>query len=260
MNNIFDSHAHYDDERFDPDREQLFVALEESGVRAVINAGCDLMSSRTGLLYAKQNDFMYCAAGIHPQAADEYTSKALDELAALCENPKVVAVGEIGLDYHYEQATRDVQKAALCAQLSLARQLGKPVIIHSRDATQDMAACLKKYRPKGVMHCFSGSVETAKELLAMGLFLGFTGVVTFPNATRLAEVVAATPLDRLLLETDCPYMAPVPHRGKRSDSRMIEYTAARIAEIKGIPAQELVDIATENTCRLFGITLPSVDR
>lgn len=255
MNNIFDSHAHYDDERFDEDRESLIPSLAAGGVRAVINAGADMKTSRRGLAYTKQYEYFYCAVGIHPQAAGEYTPKDLLELSALCREPKVVAIGEIGLDYHYEQPDREVQKAAFAAQLSLARQLEKPVIIHSRDATADIISYLKKYRPKGVVHCYSGSVETAKELLSMGLYLGFTGVVTFQNARQVAEVVAATPLSRLLLETDCPYMAPAPHRGKRCDSRMIELTAQRIAEIKGIPTQELVDIATENTCRLFGITL-----
>ncbi len=255
MNNIFDSHAHYDDERFDEDRESLIPSLTAGGVRAVINAGADMKTSRIGLTYTKQYDFFYCAVGIHPQAAGEYTPKDLLELAALCREPKVVAIGEIGLDYHYEQPDREVQKAAFTAQLSLARQFEMPVIIHSRDATADMINLLKKYRPKGVVHCYSGSVETAKELLSMGLHLGFTGVVTFQNAKHVVEAVAATPLNRLLLETDCPYMAPAPHRGKRCDSRMIELTAERIAEIKGISAQELVNIATENTCRLFGITL-----
>lgn len=255
MNNIFDSHAHYDDERFDEDRESLIPSLTAGGVRAVINAGADMKTSRIGLTYAKQYDFFYCAVGIHPQAAAEYSTKDLEELAALCREPKVIAIGEIGLDYHYEEPDREVQKAAFAAQLSLARQLEKPVIIHNREATTDIIGYLKKYRPKGVVHCYSGSAETAKELLSMGLYLGFTGVVTFQNARHVAEAVAATPLNRLLLETDCPYMAPVPNRGKRCDSRMIAFTAERVAEIKGIPVQELVDIATENTCRLFGITL-----
>lgn len=255
MNNIFDSHAHYDDERFDEDRETLLPSLKDGGVRAVINAGADMRTSRMGLAYTKQYDFIYCAVGIHPQAADEYAPKDLDELTKMCEDEKVVAIGEIGLDYHYEDPGREIQKVAFEAQLALARDLDKPVIIHSREATADTQAYIKKYRPKGVVHCFSGSAQTAKELVGMGMYLGFTGVVTFQNAKHVIEAVAVTPLDRLLLETDCPYMAPVPHRGKRCDSRMIEHTAQRIAEIKGIPTQELIDIATENTCRLFGINL-----
>lgn len=255
MNNIFDSHAHYDDERFDEDRETLLPSLKDGGVRAVINAGADMRTSRMGLAYTKQYDFIYCAVGIHPQAADEYAPKDLDELTKMCEDKKVVAIGEIGLDYHYEDPGREIQKVAFEAQLALARDLDKPVIIHSREATADTQAYIKKYRPKGVVHCFSGSAQTAKELVSMGMYLGFTGVVTFQNAKHVIEAVAVTPLDRLLLETDCPYMAPVPHRGKRCDSRMIEHTAQRIAEIKGIPTQELIDIATENTCRLFGINL-----
>lgn len=255
MNNIFDSHAHYDDERFDEDRETLLPSLKDGGVRAVINAGADMRTSRMGLAYTKQYDFIYCAVGIHPQAADEYAPKDLDELTKMCEDKKVVAIGEIGLDYHYEDPGREIQKVAFEAQLALARDLDKPVIIHSREATADTQAYIKKYRPKGVVHCFSGSAQTAKELVGMGMYLGFTGVVTFQNAKHVIEAVAVTPLDRLLLETDCPYMAPVPHRGKRCDSRMIEHTAQRIAEIKGIPTQELIDIATENTCRLFGINL-----
>lgn len=255
MNNIFDSHAHYDDERFDEDRETLLPSLKDGGVRAAINAGADMRTSRMGLAYTKQYDFIYCAVGIHPQAADEYAPKDLDELTKMCEDKKVVAIGEIGLDYHYEDPGREIQKVAFEAQLALARDLDKPVIIHSREATADTQAYIKKYRPKGVVHCFSGSAQTAKELVGMGMYLGFTGVVTFQNAKHVIEAVAVTPLDRLLLETDCPYMAPVPHRGKRCDSRMIEHTAQRIAEIKGIPTQELIDIATENTCRLFGINL-----
>ncbi len=255
MNNIFDSHAHYDDERFDEDRETLLPSLKDGGVRAAINAGADMRTSRMGLAYTKQYDFIYCAVGIHPQAADEYAPKDLDELTKMCEDEKVVAIGEIGLDYHYEDPGREIQKVAFEAQLALARDLDKPVIIHSREATADTQAYIKKYRPKGVVHCFSGSAQTAKELVGMGMYLGFTGVVTFQNAKHVIEAVAVTPLDRLLLETDCPYMAPVPHRGKRCDSRMIEHTAQRIAEIKGIPTQELIDIATENTCRLFGINL-----
>lgn len=256
MNNIFDSHAHYDDESFDEDRDELLArALKAGGVRAVINAGVDMRTSQIALQYAGQYENIYCAVGIHPQAAEEYTPQNLSILEELCNEPKVVAIGEIGLDYYYEQPDRDMQKAAFAAQLSLARQLSKPVIIHNRDATADMILHLKKFRPCGVMHCFSGSAEVAKELLAMGLYLGYTGIVTFSNAKRVLEAVAATPLDRLLLETDCPYMAPIPHRGTRSDSRMIKHTAERIAEIKGIPTQELIDIATENTCRLFGVDL-----
>ncbi|MFA9381051.1 MAG: TatD family hydrolase [Acetanaerobacterium sp.] len=255
MNNIFDSHAHYNDELFDEDREQVLSSLGEGGVRAVINAACDMSSARTGLAYTREYNYFFCAVGIHPQSADEYTTADLNELAALCEHQKVVAIGEIGLDYHYETPDRDTQKAAFAAQLSLARQTSMPVILHNREATADMMPYLKKYRPKGVMHCFSGSADTAKELLAMGMYLGYTGVVTFSNAKRVLEAVAATPLDRLLLETDCPYMAPTPLRGKRSDSRMIAITAAKIAEIKGIETQELINKATENTCRLFGINL-----
>ncbi len=253
--NIFDSHAHYDDERFAEDRHTLLPSLREGGVRAVLNAACTMSSAQESVLLARAYDFVYAAVGIHPEAAAEYTPNALHALSELVKHERVVAIGEIGLDYHYEQPNHDIQLGAFSAQLSLARQLNLPVIIHNRDSTADMLARLKKYRPKGVMHCFSGSAEVAKELLSFGLYLGFTGLVTFPGAKRVVEAVAATPLERILLETDCPYMAPVPHRGKRSDSRMIAETAKRIAEIKGIAPQELVNIATENTCRLFGITL-----
>ncbi len=253
MNNIFDSHAHYDDARFDEDRALLLSSLQNNGVRAVLNAGCDMQSSREGIRYAKQYDYFYAAVGIHPQAADEFTPADIQTLRQLAGEEKVVAIGEIGLDYHYETPPREVQKPVFEAQLQLAKELDLPVIIHSREATADVMALLRQYTPKGVVHCFSGSAETAKEVLGLGMYIGFTGVVTFSNAKKVLEAVAVTPLDRLLLETDCPYMAPAPYRGKRCDSSMIAYTAAKIAEIKGISAQQLIDIATENAMRMYQI-------
>lgn len=253
MNNIFDSHAHYDDARFDEDRAELLSSLQHKGVCAVLNAGCDMSSSRECIRYAKDYEYIYASVGIHPQAADEFTLADIDILRQLAVEEKVVAIGEIGLDYHYETPSREIQKPVFEAQLQLAKELDMPVVVHSREATADVMALLRKYRPKGVVHCFSGSAETAKEVLALGMYIGFTGVVTFGNAKKVLEAAAVTPLDRLLLETDCPYMAPAPFRGKRCDSSMIAFTAAKLAEFKGIEPQKLIDIATENTYRMYEI-------
>ncbi|SDO09254.1 TatD family hydrolase [Acetanaerobacterium elongatum] len=254
MNNIFDSHAHYDDARFNEDRAELLSSLQNKGVRAVLNAGCDMCSSREGIRYTQQYDYFYAAVGIHPQAADEFASADIEELRQLAQEEKVVAIGEIGLDYHYETPSREIQKPVFEAQLQLAKELDMPVIVHSREATADVMALLHKYQPKGVVHCFSGSAETAKEVLALGMYIGFTGVVTFGNAKKVLEAATVTPLNRLLLETDCPYMAPAPFRGKRCDSSMIAFTASKLAEIKGLETQQLIDIATENTYRMYEIT------
>lgn len=255
IHGIFDSHAHYGDPSFDEDREELLAELPDRGVCGVLDIGCCLESSRNSAALAAGHETVWAAAGYHPEHADLCTEEGLAEIEELLARPKVVAIGEIGLDYYWPEPDRDIQKRVFIAQLEMARRLDKPVILHVRDAAKDALDILREHPVRGVMHCFSGSAETAREVVRMGLYVGFTGVLTFKNARKPAEACAAVPLDRLLLETDCPYMAPVPFRGKRCWSPMIAHTAERAAEIKGIPVQELVDAARENTLRLFGISL-----
>ncbi len=250
---IFDSHAHYDDEAFSPDRPGTIERLRQNGVCGVVNIGCDLESSRFAAELAQSYDWFYASAGIHPGNAEQCGADSLGELEAILSLPKMVAVGEIGLDYHYRKDNKAEQKDTFRRQMELAQALGLPVIIHSREATADTLEILRDFPAKGVVHCYSGSAETAKELVGMGYYIGFTGVVTFSNAQKARKAVLEVPMNRLLLETDAPYMAPVPHRGKTCTSDMIRYTAAAVAELKGISVQEVVDRARENTCRLFGI-------
>lgn len=251
---IFDSHAHYDDTAFDADRDDLLAAFPAGGVIGVINAASDLDSARRSLALAEQYPFFYAAVGIHPEAADTYSPAVLPTLETLAAHPRAVAIGEIGLDYHWEEnPPREQQKACFEAHLALANRLSLPVIVHDRDAHEDTLTLLKQYRPQGVLHCFSGSVEMMREAVAMGMYIGLGGAVTFKNARRPLEVAAAVPPDRLLLETDAPYMAPVPCRGHRCDSRMITHTAAVIANVRGISVEEVLQTTAENTRRLFGI-------
>ncbi len=255
IHGIFDSHAHYDDARFNEDRDALLASLPEQGVCGVIDVGCDLESSRKAVALAEKYPYIWAAVGYHPEQAALRTDEGMAELRRLLTHPKVVAIGEVGLDYYWPEPDHDTQKRVLIEQLELARELRKPVILHVRDASEDALTILKSHPVKGVMHCFSGSAETAREVLKLGLHIGFTGVLTFKNARKPVEACAAVPLDRLLLETDCPYMAPTPYRGKRCWSPMIAHTAERAAEIQNVPAQTLVDAARENTLSLFGITL-----
>lgn len=253
--NIFDTHTHYGDARFDSDREKLLAALPQRGVSLVMEAGCSLESSRRSIVLTHKYPYFYCAVGVHPQDAGTVSKEDgyLDELAILAKEEKVKAIGEIGLDYHYLDHPKETQKARFEEQLSLARDLNLPVIIHDRDAHRDSLELIDKYHPKGIFHCFSGSREMAIELVKRGMYLGFTGVLTFSNARRALEAAEAIPLDRLLLETDCPYMAPVPFRGQRCDSSMIPRHAEVMAQIKGVSVQEILDITNENGRRVFGI-------
>ena len=251
LQGIFDSHAHYDDERFDPDRDSVLTGLLKQGVFRIVNVASDLKSSQQGIALGEKYPFIYSSVGVHPHSAQEVTPDALDQLQALSRQKKVCAIGEIGLDYYYDFSPRDVQREAFAQQLELAGQLNMPVIIHSRDAVADTMDLLRLYRPKGIVHCFSGAVEMAREVLNLGLYLGFTGALTFKNARKAVEVVEYAPIDRLLLETDCPYMAPEPHRGKRCDSSMIAFTAQRMAQIKGVDPQQMVTIASENTKQVY---------
>ncbi len=252
--NIFDTHAHYTDRAFDPDREALLKSLPEKGVRYVMLAGCEPEDSAACAALADQYDYIYAAAGVHPENIGELPADWLARIRNIALNdPKVRAIGEIGLDYHYDGYDAEKQKEIFIAQLELAEELELPVILHVRDAIGDAMEILRKYRPRGVMHCYSGSAETAKEVLSLGLHISLTGVLTFKNARKALEVLELVPLDRFMLETDCPYMAPVPFRGKRCDSSLIAYTAEKAAEVKGVSTQALIDACCETGRKLFGI-------
>lgn len=253
MYNIFDTHAHYDDEKFNEDRDLLLSSLPSKGIDLIINCGCDVKTSESAVSLTKKYSFIYAAVGIHPHEAEDAGEDALSVIRKLSENSKVVAIGEIGLDYHYDFSPRDVQKEYFEKQIILAKELDLPIIVHDREAHADTLELLKKYEPKGVVHCFSGSAESAQEILKIGMYIGFGGAVTFKNAKKPLEVVEMLPLDRLLLETDCPYMAPVPYRGTRNDSSLIPYSAVKIGEVKGVNPQRIIDIANENGRRLFKI-------
>ena len=254
-NNIFDSHAHYTDKAFNDDRTELLGSLKESGISGIINCGADLESSKEAAALSDRYDFLYFACGIHPEEVDILPTDYLNTLRALSDNKKCVAIGEIGLDYYWRQDNKELQKKIFIEQIILAEELQLPIIVHSRDAHEDTLAILKEYKPQGVLHCFSGSVETAKEILKLGMYIGLGGAVTFKNAKKPVEVAEFLPLDRLLLETDCPYMAPVPMRGKRNNSSYIPFVAEKIAEIKNIDAQTVLNISAENTKKLFNILL-----
>lgn len=251
---IFDSHAHYDDAAFDDDRNEVLAGLPGRGICNVINCGAELDSSRTSIQLAADYPYIYAAVGIHPECVKDAPENYQEQLEELLHRDKVVAVGEIGLDYHFEDnAPRDVQKAAFENQILLAKKHRLPIIVHDRDAHGDTMEILRKHKPSGVVHCFSGSVEMAMECVRLGMYIGLGGAVTFKNARVPVEVAAAVPLERMLMETDCPYMAPVPFRGKRNDSTLIAYTAARIAEIRGITAEELLTVTRANAENLFSI-------
>ncbi len=255
INGIFDSHAHYDDKAFDEDRSVLLESLPEKGIAAVVNCASDLDSSATSLSLAENYGFIYAACGVHPHEAQEAPVNFIDILKDYLNKEKCVAVGEIGLDYHYDFSPRDIQLEVFEKQLILANEYDMPVIIHDREAHEDTFNLLKKYKPKGVVHCFSGSAEMAKEILKLGMYIGLGGAVTFKNAKKPCEVAAMVPDDGLLVETDCPYMTPVPHRGERNSSDFIPFTAEKLAEIRNTDAQSIIDITRENACRLFGVTV-----
>jgi TatD DNase family protein len=250
---IFDSHAHYDDDSFDSDRLSVLESLSSSGVVGVINPGCSVKSSEQASELAQKYPFIYAAAGIHPQDTPNANLRDINKIGEIAHRQKVIAIGEIGLDYHYDDCPRENQLKFFELQLQLAAKLRLPVIIHDRDAHADTMELLKKYKPKGVMHCYSGSVEMANELIKLGFYLGFTGVVTFKNAKRAAEVIHTLPMDKILAETDCPYMAPEPFRGKRCDSSMVIHTINQMAQIKNIDAEEMAEQIIRNTQECFNI-------
>ncbi len=253
LSNILDTHAHYDDERFSEDLPELLDTLPEAGVSGVISCGVNAETSRFAQALAQQYGYIYAAAGFHPLNLEDVPENAEAVLRELLRNPRTVAVGEIGLDYHYEKESREEQLRLFEMQLRLANELDLPVIVHDREAHEDTMRLLKQYKPKGVVHCFSGSVEMAKEVLKLGMYIGLGGAVTFKNAVKPVEVAAMVPDARLLVETDAPYMAPVPFRGKRCDSRLIAYTAERLAEIRGTSAQAILDLTAQNAKTLFGM-------
>ena len=252
--NIFDTHSHYADSAFDGDRDELLAALPDKGVRFAALAGSSMQDSAENVALTQKYGYIYAAVGVHPESVDETPSDYRERLTELVKSSeKVRAIGEIGLDYHYENYDRDKQILFFRQQLELARELSLPVIVHSRNASEDTLDILKEYRPAGVVHCFSGSAEVAREVIKLGMYIGFTGVLTFKNAKKALRALEAVPLDRLLLETDCPYMAPEPLRGRRCDSSMICYTAEKAAQIKGVSTQELLDITCRNGMDFYHI-------
>ena len=251
---LFDTHAHMDDRAFREDRDALIAGLPEKGVGLVMNPGCSLESSRNAVALAEKYPHVYAAVGSHPDVADEVNDTILDEYRKLCKLPKVKAIGEIGIDYHYEDIPRDLQKKAFRMQLELAREVKLPVIVHERDAHEDGMAIVKEFPDvTGVFHCYSGSAEMARQLVDLGWYIGFTGVLTFKNARKAIETAESIPLERIVLETDCPYMAPEPFRGKRNDPGYIYRMAEKLAEIRGLSVEEIQDITTENGKRLYQI-------
>ena len=256
MSMIFDSHAHYDAEQFDADRDEVLTALPQQGVCGVVQCATDPASIKKSLELAEAYPYIRVAVGIHPEFVSSATPQWLDAVREAAAHPMVCAIGEIGLDYYWEEnAPREVQLDWCRRQIELAQELDLPVILHDREAHEDTLNLIREYRPKGVVHCFSGSAEMARQITDLGLYIGLGGATTFKNARKPIEVAESVPLDRLLLETDAPYMAPVPFRGKRCDSSLIAHTAARIAEVRGMEVDALLDATRENANRLFGLNL-----
>ena len=252
---LFDTHAHMDDSSFDADRAGLLESLPGQGISLLMNPGCSYASSRNAISLAEQYDYIYAAVGSHPDVADEVDDALIAQYRELCkQHPKVKAIGEIGLDYHYEDIPRDIQKRAFRLQMALAAELDLPVIVHEREAHEDGLKIVDEFPTvKGVFHCYSGSLEMAKELVRRGWYIGFTGVLTFKNARKAIEVATAIPRDRIVIETDCPYMAPVPFRGKRNDPGKVLYMAKKLAELWGVTEEEAARITLQNGKRLYRI-------
>lgn len=258
---VIDSHAHLDFSQFDRDREQMLERAWGAGLVAIVNAGADLPSSRAGVELSRQHPRIYASVGVHPHDAKELTADALAELESLARAPKVVAIGEIGLDFYRDLSPRPAQRKAFEAQLALAARLGKPVIIHDRDAHAEVMATLRDWartvaRPeKGVLHCFSGDLDMAQEAVEMGFLISIAGPITYQNARTLPEIAAALPLDKVLVETDCPYLAPHPHRGKRNEPAYVALVVEAVARCRGMAASEVGRATTDNAARLFGLEL-----
>lgn len=252
MKNIFDAHAHYDDKWFDENRDELLNSMTEKGVCGIVNASVNLETAEKGIEFAEKYPFMYTAVGFHPENLDDIVSDYLSKMERLLKHKKAVAVGEIGLDYHWD-IPKEQQKKIFEEQLAFSKDINMPVVVHDREAHGDTMDLLRKYKPKGLVHCFSGSAELMRQVVRLGMSISLGGVVTFKNARHSIEVAREIPIDRLLLETDAPYMAPVPFRGKQCNSSMIIYTAEKIAQIRGMGVQELLDITRENALRLYEI-------
>ena len=252
---LFDTHAHMDDRAFSEDRQTLLRELPQNGIRLLMNPGCSLASSRDAAALAREYDYIYAAVGSHPDAADEVNEEAIDAYRALCrENPKVKAIGEIGLDYHYEDIPRDIQQKAFRMQMALAQELKLPVIVHEREAHEDGMRIVEEFPEVcGVFHCYSGSLEMAKWLIERGWYIGFGGVLTFKNARKALEVSGNIPLERIVLETDCPYMAPEPFRGRRNDPGKLYRVAEKLAQLRGMTVEEVQAITLENGKALYRI-------
>lgn len=251
---FFDTHAHYDSGAFSADRFEILDSMSEGRVGLIVNPGCDLESSRTALEIAERYGFVYAAVGWHPEDIDKLSEESFAELEKLALHPKCVAIGEIGLDYYWDQEHKDEQKALFRRQIELALRLDKPVIVHDREAHADSMEIVLDYPElRGVFHCFSGSREMAVELLKRGWYLGFDGPITYKNARRAIEVLEMCPMDRIVIETDSPYLTPVPNRGKRNDSRQLEYVVGKIAEVKGVSAEYVEEMTFENGKRLYNI-------
>lgn len=251
--NIFDTHSHYDDEKFDPDREELMKSLQSQGVSHIVTCGCDIETTQFNFDLAQQYDYVYFAAGFHPECLEGARPEDLAIIKKFAQNKKCVAIGEIGLDYHWMSSPKEIQQDFFKAQIELAKELDMPVIVHDREAHGDTLDILKATKPKGVVHCFSGSKEMAREIIKLGMYIGLNGVVTFNNARKSLEVVKEIPIERLVLETDCPYLAPVPMRGKINNSSYIPYIAEKIAGVLGMDVQALLDITNENAKRLYSL-------
>jgi TatD DNase family protein len=248
----FESHAHYDDKQFNADRDQLLKEFPSCGIDIVINSASGLKSSRTGLKLAEKYDYIYASVGVHPHELNNMTDETIAELRRLADHKKCVAIGEIGLDYHYENNPRETQRFWFKKQLKLAEELRLPVIIHSREASQECFDIIRQSKVrKGVIHCYSGSAEMAKEYVKMGFYIGIGGVVTYPNARSMVETAEAIPLEKILIETDSPYLAPVPNRGKRNDSRNLEYIVNKLADIKNVSPEKVANITFQNGKKLF---------
>lgn len=253
---FIDSHAHLDDSRFDGDRDILIKSLKDNDIELVINIGADLQSSIDSLKLADKYDNIYATIGVHPHSAKEVTEETLEEFRKLAKHPKVVAIGEIGLDFYYDNSPRDIQRKWFREQLKLAKELNLPVVIHSREATKETYDIIKEEQDgtlRGVLHCFSASKEVAMEYIKLGFYISLAGPVTFKNARVAKEVAKAVPLDKLLIETDCPYLAPEPNRGRRNEPKYVRYVAEKITELRGIPVEEVAEQTRKNTKELFGI-------
>lgn len=250
--NIFDAHAHYDDKWFNDDRFELLDNIKSKGVCGIVNNSVDLATAQKSIAFAEKYDFMYATVGYHPENIENIPDDYIEKISELCKHKKVVAIGETGLDYYWD-TPRDLQKKVFEEQIKLSLDLKMPLVVHDREAHGDTFDFLRKYRPNALVHCFSGSVELMREAVKMGMYISLGGVVTFKNARHSIDVAREIPIDKLLLETDAPYMAPVPFRGKRCDSSMILYSAEKIASVRNMGVQELLDITCENAKRFYNI-------